>query len=93
MTYLFEDQRRRTQRGPIASCVTYVAYNMHTRHLHNLMAIMESELGDGLRSLDTGHAPDAQEAPPEFSEPLEQAPSACMLTSIALHYPGLTDMS
>jgi hypothetical protein len=28
-----EDQRRRTRRGPVASRVTYVACNMHSRHL------------------------------------------------------------
>jgi hypothetical protein len=28
-----EDQSRRTRRGPVASRVTYVAYNMHSRRL------------------------------------------------------------
>jgi hypothetical protein len=31
-----EDQRRQTRWGPIASHVTYVVYNMHSRHLHKV---------------------------------------------------------
>jgi hypothetical protein len=34
-----EDQRRQTRRGPIASRVTYVAYNMHSRHFHNVAGL------------------------------------------------------
>jgi hypothetical protein len=44
-----EDQRRRTRRGPIASRVTYVVYNMHSRHLHREAEILVDWVGAQVR--------------------------------------------